>query len=148
MTWQFTLNVCLKILTPWLEVKLRSFPRPELSGGYSMYAVGRMVRPHPFELTAGKISLQGSSNLPQSVMRGCEHARPHLWCLSVSHHWLLLLCLLRPVTLQKKRTHTSFVTPSKTCQPWTIRSITYLCSRYVGETEVSHSPVSCSSDRL
>lgn len=33
MIWQFTPSVCLNILTPWLEVKLRSFPRPAQPAG-------------------------------------------------------------------------------------------------------------------
>lgn len=40
MIWQFTPSVCLNILTPWLEVKLRSFPRPaQPAGGCSAKAL-------------------------------------------------------------------------------------------------------------
>lgn len=40
MIWQFNPSVCLKILTPWLEVKMRSFPRPaQPAHGCSMSVV-------------------------------------------------------------------------------------------------------------
>lgn len=41
MIWQFTLSVCLEILTPWLEVKLRNFPRlARPAGGCFLLKVG------------------------------------------------------------------------------------------------------------
>lgn len=75
MIWRFTLSVCLKILTPWLEVNLRSFPRPALSErGCSMSVVcPRRSDRHTPDFpppNSPTVSLLGSA--------GCEQARPRL----------------------------------------------------------------------
>lgn len=85
MIWRFTLSVCLKILTPWLEVNLRSFPRPALSErGCSMSVVcPRRSDRHTPDFpppNSPTVSLLGSA--------GCEQARPRLWYFCVSHCWV------------------------------------------------------------
>lgn len=63
MIWQLTPSVCLKILTPRLEVELRSFPRPAGPEG-----LGCQVPPH--------------SPTPSSpeVLQGRERAQLHPRC--------------------------------------------------------------------
>lgn len=75
MIWQFTLSVCLKILTPLLEVKLRSFPRPARpAGGCCMQTVSLDSE----YLCPPLIHCKSVRRAPQTLKQEREHAQPHL----------------------------------------------------------------------